>query len=141
MVKLLDLKTFLKQFGDLNVDVEVPLIEYDLNWSLPDIYKVEEYYTKIKIKERDVEIKRYRIIGRLIKNVEKPKTKKWYKGNLIRQGLKFIYRNREIWVILKSNWPENLKNLPLNFNVKNNWLYLIVPKNFIGVWYKYGWAE
>ncbi len=138
MVKELNLKNYLKQFKDINVSKLVPLIQYDGTWGLPDKYKIEEYVTNIKAYNKLVEIKRFRLLGRINKNCEKPKTKRLYKGNLRRQGLGFVYENKELWIILKSNWPSSNKNLSLKCLIKNDWIYFVVPKDCIGVWYKYG---
>jgi len=134
----LNLKKYLNQFKDIKISKLIPLMQYDQNWGLPDKYKVEGYTTQIKVHKNLVKINRLRLLGRISRNCKKPITKKVYKGGLRRQGLEFCYKNRELWAILKSNWPVTNKNLDLRCLIKNNWVYFVVPKNYIGVWYKYG---
>jgi len=138
MVKELDLEKYLKQFKDINVKNLVPLIKYDQNWSLPDKYKIESYDTIIKNNKSSTIVKRLRLFGRIYTNCERPNTKKWYNGSLRKSGLKFIYKNKELWVVLKSNWPTANKDLPIKCLVKDNKLCFMVPKNYIGIWYEYG---
>lgn len=134
----LSLRKYLNQFEDIKVSRLIPLLQYDQNWGLPDKYKIEEYTTQINVRKRFIKVNRLRLLGRISKNCEKPITKKIYGGDIRRQGLAFCYRNKELWAVLKSNWPITNKNLDLKCLIKNNWIFFIVPKNYIGVWYKYG---
>src|SRR3989344_4850618 len=100
MTNTLNLKEYLIKFNDVKVNKELPLIEYDDMWPIPDKLKIEGYITKLRIHGKLTNVKRLRLVGRISKNSIKPQTKKWYKGNLYRHGLKFYYKNKKIWVIL-----------------------------------------
>ena len=135
--KQLDLKNYLKNFKEINVGDEIPLIEYTPDYEIPKDLKFEEYETTIRNHDKEIRIKRYRLVG-IIKNLEPPiKAKKIYKG-MKRKYLTYKIKKRTVFIILKRVWPSNNLHIKKELIFRDHYLYFKVQKGYIGVWYKKG---
>ncbi len=131
----LNLEEYLKNFKEINVSNEIPLIKCDLNYPIPKEIKFEEYKVKLKNHNKEIEIKRYRLIGRIDYPKERIKAKRFYKGDKNRHGLKYIIKNDKVWLVLRENWPSNNLHLRSKVFLKEDYLYFKIPREHIGIWY------
>jgi len=136
--KTLNMEKYLSKFSDINVSKLVPLIKWDSNWFIPKELKVEDYVIQKKFKGKIKNILRYRLLGKLEDNKSKLNTKRWYKGDKRRGGLKYVYQGNCTWLILKSNLTTCMDINNINLIFENGWLKLRVPDDYIGVWFIYG---
>jgi hypothetical protein len=118
----------------LNVGNRIPLRKWENEWQLPDECKIERYETNLKIHGKEIKIERYRLLGKM-GNSSSIKAKKFYKG-LLTRGLPYIIENGCVWCILKSNFSPNIIAKASYLSTDGKWLYLKVPEDKIGVWYK-----
>lgn len=120
----------------IETGIKIPLRKWDKDWQLPDKFKTEKYNAILNINKKKVRVGRLRLLGRMKKEGIRC-AKKWYEGSSSR-GLDYVVRNGYVWCVLKSNLPLQMEITSKELSTDGNWLYLNVPKNYIGVWYVYG---
>jgi len=115
----------------------IPLIKYPSYLPIPSNFKFQEYSTYIRNKNTITKIRRYRLIGKIKDNGKLKINKSFNSNNTIR--LRYINKKDGLWIIIREKWPSNNLNLNVSLLYKNRYLYLKIPKDYIGVWYKNGY--
>ncbi|HLD56670.1 MAG TPA: hypothetical protein VJA47_00075 [archaeon] len=119
--------------GKINVSRKVPVRKWSIDWPLPDKFEVEKYTTKLISNGKESFIGRYRLLGRMGKEI--PKAKKWYRGNKSRIGLEYFVKDGYVWCTIKHSFQSILEIEKCKLSRDDNWLYLEVPKEYVGIWY------
>jgi len=134
MLNKIKIKSLVK--GKINFGSKVPLRMWSSYWPIPKTLKIEKYTTKIRAHGRLIEIKRYRLLGKMQKVQTKIK-KRWYRGNAT-YGLDYVIKNRYVWVVIKSNLPQKISTNRENLISDGKWLFYKIPEGQISIWYSYG---
>jgi hypothetical protein len=130
----IELEKILKK--KINVGLKIPLRKWSKDWQLPDECRIEKYKTKLNAHRREVEVERFRLLGKM-SSIKSAKAKKWYEGSSTR-GLEYVIEDGYTWCVFKSNLPLPIEITPSQLSTDGEWLYLSIPSNYIGIWYQYG---